>query len=1232
MAAPSTQIRHRKERQVFDPSPVPSSHVSLAIQLGFADTPSEVTVEQGRLAAEEEAARRAAARVAQQEQREIEAMLEAATPRPLPFALPPRERAESAPPMMLLQGPQELPGTSDADAHLILRKDAKRWHVEEGGLRPIHSSQTVDLCSEFTGIGGFEHGLCAGFAEADGVHLRLIEASELDDTTIGVHATAVLHKRFPECQVLGPGSRLRMPYPSSVDMLTVTPICTQHSGLNVDGNPDETEDTLDRVFARIAMAPSLEVIAFENVPNFLSVLDGQFRSSYSHWISELTDRGFVEHAFVVMPTIAAGDLHARSRILSLHTKGAFHPVAALLRLISKTRPTPGAALTTHPRPPLAGSSNAVNASIPFTGGATGSTGRKASACNSLVVRSPAQAEVFCFTTGLGETRYASRNRGVDAVWGRLPAYNRGLNVGLFFRGSLYTLSPWLAARASGLPEGYQDVHKSTGAETRVGSTVAGAGLANMVSPLQARELGHAVASEWQAPRTFAQLALEGAPGLPDSFGRNVPTEFPRAASLTQPATLCYNHPATGRWHQVMEHWWPQTEPAATLAELCDEALAKGELPPLRSLVDLQRVADDTSLDAYPRRCAVVQYARMQAEAEQQKRARDDRRMEAERRRSIRQGRTWRFTVTLAALLQWMARAGLETTELHDLVVPADAWIACDLCSKWRRLRRHGRQKLPSVWTCIKNVDTAFAACSVAQELSNDEIDQLLGLVSAADEAAVSCAMVTVTLRGADLPPEPPPSCWALCDRCSKWRRLACPLATEMCRQHWYCELNADRKHNRCDAAEEHWDGLKEEVVIEPDEARRAKGREARRLKAAAQRLATALSLRGDAAIETCTATRANDGMAEVCGDATASSTGVAVAACDDLTTLPTELARCPMGIPVDLDPGGPISPQRPESVYGPPRALPTQHRPATPSLIAASTASPIAAGIVLPIATSTASPTAISTASAIAASTASPIAASTAPPIAAGIAPPIAASMAPPGRVLSATSLSEAGALFSTLTAATSCVPAASPPLAPLAFASDIYGATQPTASPLPEAWREMRERTVGSTSASLDVASVDLQAPLERERLSERETATAPSAQTATRQPPRRKQPLQRRPAPEKPPPPPSAPAPLPRLSRSEEEEHELRLAREEEKQVHGTPTELHTTHVTAILKHHVYPGALPGCLFNIYVKLAFSNGTTYARAHVHAIRTTYARAHVHAIRTRPCLTCTSMSRSDLL
>ena len=191
------------------------------------------------------------------------------------------------------------------------------------------------------------------------------------------------------------------------------------------------------------------------------------------------------------------------------------------------------------------------------------------------------------------------------------------------------------------------------------------------------------------------------------------------------------------------------------------------------MVDLQRVADDTSLDDYPRRCAVVQLARVQEQAEEQRRARDERRMETEWRRSLQRGRRWNLTVSLADLLKWMARAGHETEPLRELILPQDAWIACDMCGQWRRLRGHGHRKLPSAWTCEQSGDAAFADCSVAQELSDDEIDRQLGLVASNGQEPMSFDMVTIMLRGVALPPEPSPSCWAQCDRCGKWRRLVC---------------------------------------------------------------------------------------------------------------------------------------------------------------------------------------------------------------------------------------------------------------------------------------------------------------------------------------------------------------------------------------------------------------------------------------------------------------------------
>ena len=69
-------------------------------------------------------------------------------------------------------------------------------------------------------------------------------------------------------------------------------------------------------------------------------------------------------------------------------------------------------------------------------------------------------EVFCFTTGTSETRFAAKGSGVAPVYGHLPAYNTSLNVAIYHRNCFYALSPYLAARASGLPAGYQDVNSS----------------------------------------------------------------------------------------------------------------------------------------------------------------------------------------------------------------------------------------------------------------------------------------------------------------------------------------------------------------------------------------------------------------------------------------------------------------------------------------------------------------------------------------------------------------------------------------------------------------------------------------------------------------------------------------------------------------------------------------------------------------------------------------------------
>ena len=160
---------------------------------------------------------------------------------------------------------------------------------------------------------------------------------------------------------------------------------------------------------------------------FVRILDGQDRSSYSVWIEGLSSCGFTEHAYVTMPTAVAGDLHHRLRLLSVHTRGAFHPAAALMRLFDID--------------------STIRADIRPNRERTNS--------------------VFAFNTGASETR-ASAKGGVCPVFGSLPAYNTSLNVALFLptAGAYFKLSPSLASAASGLPHSYQDIWSLTRDGTR----------------------------------------------------------------------------------------------------------------------------------------------------------------------------------------------------------------------------------------------------------------------------------------------------------------------------------------------------------------------------------------------------------------------------------------------------------------------------------------------------------------------------------------------------------------------------------------------------------------------------------------------------------------------------------------------------------------------------------------------------------------------------------------------
>ena len=80
--------------------------------------------------------------------------------------------------------------------------------------------------------------------------------------------------------------------------------------------------------------------------------------------------------------------------------------------------------------------------------------------------------------------------------------------------------------------------------------------------MQARELGHVLASEWRQPRSLSELpALDSAPTLTvEGASAWLPDEFPRGHHKpSHPATLCFTHPMSGRWHRLPESWFWQVE-------------------------------------------------------------------------------------------------------------------------------------------------------------------------------------------------------------------------------------------------------------------------------------------------------------------------------------------------------------------------------------------------------------------------------------------------------------------------------------------------------------------------------------------------------------------------------------------------------------------------------------------------------------------------------------------------
>jgi len=67
-----------------------------------------------------------------------------------------------------------------------------------------------------------------------------------------------------------------------------------------------------------------------------------------------------------------------------------------------------------------------------------------------------------------------------------------------------------------------------------------------------------------------------------------------------------------------------------------------------------------------------------------------------------------------------------TTKSHEEVASTkESWVQCDSCNKWRRIPAVLADKLDDnvPWHCQDNPNTAFASCSILQEMTNEEIDK-----------------------------------------------------------------------------------------------------------------------------------------------------------------------------------------------------------------------------------------------------------------------------------------------------------------------------------------------------------------------------------------------------------------------------------------------------------------------------------------------------------------------------
>eukprot|EP00967_Tisochrysis_lutea_P104094 scaffold157719_cov30-Tisochrysis_lutea.AAC.1 len=625
--------RKRRARCIFEPvKQPPQAWVRAAIDAGTTSSlPSEITVEEAR-----------------------EAWLAAERgPKPIHFSQgghvsrrrAQRRRHQQAAvshmvSLSIIKAPVRLPikrGMRAADKSAYLSNaEALPFPGHRRDFGPFATPQehdVIDCVSEFSGIGALEHGLQAGFEEA-GLTLRVLQASERDDCSSGRHNASILRKRLG-CEVLSPDERRAQPYPKSVRLVEVTTLCCNHSKLNPNRRPEVTEELLGPVADRLRAAKGVEIVIFENVPEFLQIIEDQGRSSYTYWVDMLEEKcGFTDHAYCLMPTWVCGDLHSRTRLLSVHSRGGnFCPVAAIVRHL-------------------------VSLGEQIDCGDAGDVESR-SACTP-------KAEVFAFSAGLSETR-ATTKGGVRPNYHRLPAYNACLNVIVFCQGRYWRVSPWLASKASALPDAWQEKERRPSLTSKM--NVEMSALANMVSPLQARELGYAIAMEWQskANQSDEQASwMASATTLPWQYKGQNPDEYPRALihAGQKAAHICFRSRGQ-KWKRLADGYeWLVRKNTINLAELCNIAVKKGKMKICSNVTDLQRVVEDDSLSTYARACAEKQLRAM--------------------------------------LRASLARADAGPRRDRNARITC-LWVQCDECFFWRRL--------PAATACPE-VDELFRCCDL----------------------------------------------------------------------------------------------------------------------------------------------------------------------------------------------------------------------------------------------------------------------------------------------------------------------------------------------------------------------------------------------------------------------------------------------------------------------------------------------------------------------------------------